>query len=49
MVFPGREAHAVSDQMHDAGLNDRFREHCVDRIREALQTIDEGVSETLCI
>ncbi len=41
-VLPGSKAHRVADQMYDAGLDHRLREHCVDRIWEALQSIDDG-------
>jgi len=38
-VLPGGEAHAVSDEMDNAGLDHRFREHGVDRIGEAFEPV----------
>ena len=40
-VFPGDEGKAVSDQVNDAGLNQRLRKHRRDRLRKALQAIDD--------
>ena len=40
-VFPGDEGKAVSDQVNDAGLNQRLRKHRRDRLRKALQAVDD--------
>ena len=41
-------AQALADQVHDAGLNDRLREHRFDRLGEPLQPVnaaDQDVSD----
>lgn len=46
-VFPAGEVQRVPDQMHDTGLDRRFREYRVDRFREALQAVDHGNQDVL--
>src|SRR3546814_16988268 len=41
-VFPGHEVHGVTQQVDNTGLDYRLREHRGDRIREALQAVDDG-------
>ena len=41
-VLPAGIVHRVAEQMHDAGLDLRVREHRADGVREALQAIDDG-------
>src|SRR5215213_3122923 len=41
-VFPGDEIKAVAQQVNDAGLYRRLREHRGDRLREALEAVDDG-------
>ncbi len=40
-VLPGGEIHRMADQMDDARLNDRLRKDGVDRLRKALQSVDD--------
>ena len=41
-LLPGRELHRVADQVDDAGLDDGIRKHGRDRLRKALEAIDNG-------
>ena len=41
-ILVGYEGEALAEQMNDAGLDDRLREHRGDRLREALQAVDDG-------
>ena len=41
-LLPGCELHRVADQVDDASLDDGIREHGRDRLREALEAIDDG-------
>src|SRR5262245_17916743 len=46
-IDPGHEPRRAPDQVHDASLDDRLREHGLDRVREALEAIaadDEHVA-----
>ena len=42
VVLLGDEPQTVAHHMHDAQLDAGLRIHCVDRVREALQTADTG-------
>jgi hypothetical protein len=46
-MLPGDEVHRVPEQMDNACLDDRFGEHGGDRVREALQAIDNGQHDIL--
>jgi hypothetical protein len=46
-MLSGDEVHRVPEQVHDAGLDDRFGEHGCDRIGEAFEAIDDGQHEIL--
>ncbi|KKF34558.1 hypothetical protein SY86_02325 [Erwinia tracheiphila] len=42
VALPGDEPQTVAHHMHDAQLDAGLRIHCVDSVREALQTINTG-------
>ena len=46
-VLPGRQADRIPDQVHDAGLHDRVREHGGDRVGKSLQPINDGEQNIL--
>ena len=41
-VLPGHKVHGVAQQMDDACLDDRVREHGRNRFRKALEAVDDG-------
>ena len=46
-VLPGHEIQRIADEMDDAGLNRDLRKDRLDRLREALQAIDDGDQDIL--
>lgn len=42
MFLPANIIETVADHVHDAGLNAGLGEHCVDRLGETLEAIDDG-------
>ena len=40
-ILPGHEVHGIAQQMDDAGLNGRIREHGGDDVRKALEAVEQ--------
>ena len=40
-ILPGGKIHRMANEVDDGGLHDSLREHCIDRLGKALQTVDD--------
>ena len=46
-VFPRHEGQRIADQMHDAGLDDRFGKRGGNRFRKAFEPVDDSYQDIL--